>query len=382
MQWLDHDYLSRLLESCPEIVVAVDKAGRIVYYNEGARRVLHYTAQEVLWRHVVGTLYPSVEDARRVMQAMVDSPDDGRIWDFETVLCSKEGERIPIAFSGSLLRDELSNVVGSIGFARDMREIRRREQSATVCQIAVCVAHEVNNPLEVITNNLELIRRSLQAPDPERRIESNERRFEAIRAAVDKVKTIVRRLDELGRGDAYNTKPYLHDQLMTDLRADLTREEAVGGPRQASQDYFPLAGMTVLVVDDDLSVLASLADLLRAERCRVYAACRPSEALRLVRDLERLDVVISDVVMDEMDGCELYLRVKRERPQLPVILTTAYYYDCDHVIKRSRMAGLEHAIFKKPINPERLRQLMLAARQQKLSSGSSLSAEEKLVSRL
>jgi PAS domain S-box-containing protein len=364
MQWLDHEYLSRLLESCPEIVVAVDKAGTIVYYNEGARQTLHYSAQEVLSRNVVGTLYPSVEEARRVMQAMVEPPAYGRICDFETVLCTKEGDRIPVTFSGSLLRDEQGAVVGSIGFARDLREMRRREQSATTCEIAVSVAHEVNNPLEVIANNLELIQRSLQIRYGDLRADNNHGRFEAIRAAVDRVKAIVHRLDEMARDDTYETRPYLHDQLMTDLRPRLSGDEEIAEPRQWSEHYFPLAGMAVLVVDDDLSVVASLADLLRAEHCQVYAACRPSDALRLVRDIEQLDLVISDVVMDEMDGCELYRRVKTQRPELPVILTTAYYYDRDHVIKRSRLAGLEHAIFKKPINPARLRELMLKARQQ------------------
>jgi PAS domain S-box-containing protein len=364
MQWPDHEYLSRLLESCPEIVVAVDKAGIIIYYNEGARHTLHYSAQEVLWRSVVGTLYPSVEEARRVMQAMLESPAHGRICDFETVLRTKEGELVPVVFSGSLLRDETGQVIGSIGFARDLREIRRREQLATMCEIAVSVAHEVNNPLEVITNNLELIERSLNPQRDGQHANANRGRFEAIRAAVERVKTIVHRLDQMAREDTYQTRPYLRDLLMTDLRPRLNGENQIHESRQSEEEHFPLAGMAVLVVDDDLSVVASLADLLRAERCQVYAACRPSDALRLVRDMVQLDLVISDVVMDEMDGCELYMRIKADRPNLPVILTTAYYYDKDHVIKRSRLAGLEHAIFKKPINPARLRELMLKARRQ------------------
>jgi hypothetical protein len=41
---------------------------------------------------------------------------------------------------------------------------------------------------------------------------------------------------------------------------------------------------------------------------------------------------------------------------------TAYYYDKDHIIKRSRLRGLEGAIFKKPVNPAKLRQLLLQSR--------------------
>ena len=64
---------------------------------------------------------------------------------------------------------------------------------------------------------------------------------------------------------------------------------------------------------------------------------------------------ISDAVMPEMDGYEFYLQVKEEMLNLPVILMTAYYYDKDHNIKRSRLEG---AIFKKPVNPAKLRELL------------------------
>ena len=39
---------------------------------------------------------------------------------------------------------------------------------------------------------------------------------------------------------------------------------------------------------------------------------------------------------------------------------TAFYYDKDHVIKRSRLKGLEGVIFKKPVDPERLRESLAA----------------------
>ena len=50
-------------------------------------------------------------------------------------------------------------------------------------------------------------------------------------------------------------------------------------------------------------------------------------------------------------------------PSLPVILITAYYYDKDHILKRSRLRGLEGALFKKPVNPGKLRAMLLQLRQ-------------------
>jgi hypothetical protein len=38
---------------------------------------------------------------------------------------------------------------------------------------------------------------------------------------------------------------------------------------------------------------------------------------------------------------------------------TAFHYDKDHIIKRSRMMGLEAVIFKKPVDPKRLREAIV-----------------------
>jgi hypothetical protein len=39
-------------------------------------------------------------------------------------------------------------------------------------------------------------------------------------------------------------------------------------------------------------------------------------------------------------------------------MMTAFYYDKDHIIKRSRMEGLQDVIFKKPVDPDRLREVI------------------------
>src|SRR5262249_14205388 len=62
-------YFEKLLESSPDIVVAVDRRGTITFYNDGARQTLGYTPDEVLGQHVT-RLYPDLAEARKVMAAM------------------------------------------------------------------------------------------------------------------------------------------------------------------------------------------------------------------------------------------------------------------------------------------------------------------------
>ena len=359
---LDTKYIQRLVESSPDMIVAVDSDGTIVYYNDGARKSLHYTGQEMIGRRA-DDIYPSIEEARRAMKAMRDSGDSGRVSNFETVFRDKAGALIPVMISGSIIYDDEHKEIGSIGFARDIRMMRHREQLATAGEIAVSLAHEINNPLESITNNLELLARAIEGHCKDAELATENEHLDAIRAGIGRVNAIVRRLDEMSRRGIYETRDYMNGKRMADLAP---REEARvhTHPHDAPHltEQSPLAGMSVLVLDDDTAVVNSMADLLRAERCIVHCATRPSAAFGILRNV-KLDAVISDVVMPEMDGYDFYLKVKEEMPQLPVILMTAYYYDKDHILKRSRLRGLEGALFKKPVNPGKLRAMLLQLRQ-------------------
>ncbi len=359
---LDQKYFQRLIESSPDIIIAVDKDGTVNYYNDGARTSLGYSSDEMIGQNCT-RIYPSIDEARRVMKALRESADAGKIASFETEFRNKAGELIPVMISGALIYDAEGLEVGTIGFARDIRRMRRAQQLATAGEIAVSLAHEINNPLESITNNIELLSQCLETrlSDPEK-VVANER-LDSIRNSIERVQAIVHRLDEVARKGEYETRDYLAGKRMADLAP---REDAEGqtrphdAPRLTEQS--PLAGMSVLVLDDDSAVVNSLADLLRAEKCIVHCAERPSAALGILRNV-KLDAVISDVVMPEMDGYDFYLKVKEEMPQLPVILMTAYYYDKDHILKRSRLRGLEGALFKKPVNPGMLRAMLLQLRQ-------------------
>jgi len=79
----------------------------------------------------------------------------------------------------------------------------------------------------------------------------------------------------------------------------------------------------VLVVEDDVSLREALSDTLQLAGYLVSSVADGTTALRILEQ-ERIDVVVSDVQMGPMDGSELLKTVKKQFPQLPVILMTAY----------------------------------------------------------
>jgi DNA-binding NtrC family response regulator len=161
-------------------------------------------------------------------------------------------------------------------------------------------------------------------------------------------------VQELAAGDVYETRQYLPGTMMTDLRPESAHAAAAGIAPGDNGATASLAGLRILVVDDDLGICQSLAELLRRQGCQVAIATSAADALALTAG-QRFDLVLSDVVMPDMDGYDLYMELKERQPTLPVVLMTGYLYDRDHVIKRSKLAGLDAGIlFKKPIDPERL----------------------------
>jgi PAS domain S-box-containing protein len=349
-------YFERLLESSLDIVIAIDRKGQIIFYNDGARKTLGYTSAE-MYGQPVTKVYAGLAEARKVMAALRSEEfgEKGKVKNFETMLVAKSGEQIPATISGSIIYDETGAEIGSIGFLKDLREIRRRDRLVTLGELAVGLAHRVNNPLEVIFNNLDLLAKHLAHVFPDEEWVVEEERIESIQHELAKIRTIVNRIDEMAQGGRYITTEYLHGSRM----ADLGNEEAPVRQRlEAKPAARALAGLTILVVDDDLGVCYSLRDLLREEGCVVEVATNGLDALKVLAR-QKIDLVVSDVVMPDLDGYDLYMEVRERYRQIPVVLMTAYFYDKDHVIKRSRLEGLQEVIFKKPVDPDRLKNIIL-----------------------
>jgi PAS domain S-box-containing protein len=356
---LPREYFHKLVESCPDIIIAVDKQGSIVFYNDGACRNLGFTQEEILGKSVL-EVYPSLDEARKVMASMraSESGEKGKVCNFETTFKTKKGERIPVAISAAIIYDQSGCEMGSIGFAKDIREIRRKDQLATLCEIAIGLSHEINNSLEVLVNQFNLLQQYIGrvASDEDYVVESE--RMESVEQQLRKIQGITRRIGEMAEEKEYGTKEYLGGKMMVDLAVKGEGKVEEAG---TEQDGFPLEGLRLLVVDDDPAVCHSLKDLLRQERCIVETASCGKRAMELLETM-KFDLVLSDVVMPDMDGHQLYNEIKKSTPSLPVILMTAFYYDKDHIIKRSCLEGLQGVIFKKPINPARLKQIILQHR--------------------
>lgn len=83
---------------------------------------------------------------------------------------------------------------------------------------------------------------------------------------------------------------------------------------------------TILLVEDNEMVRGMTAQLLEGLGYRVYASEHPEEALELVRQIpERIDLLITDVVMPGMNGQQLFERINSEHPEIDRVLYMSGY---------------------------------------------------------
>jgi CheY-like chemotaxis protein len=80
------------------------------------------------------------------------------------------------------------------------------------------------------------------------------------------------------------------------------------------------------VVDDDPKVLALAVDILEMARYTVLSTADPRHALRLVRThAEPLHLLLTDIEMPFMTGLQLATEVQALRPEVKIILMSAYH---------------------------------------------------------
>jgi PAS domain S-box-containing protein len=347
---LTREQFELLTNRSPDIIVGTDRKGRVIYFNDGAHDTLGYDSEEVLGQFV-GMFYLSVEEARRVSTAMrtAGRVKVGETHTIETIFLARSGEEIPVAISGTLLYDEAGKEDGSIGFAKDLRDIRHKDQLATLGEVAIGLSHEINNPLAVIVNQATLLENDIARLAGEVDSSVENERLDAIRREVARIADIIDRLGEMVKLDSYETIHYVGPARMVDLRSE---------DRKCYEPDPRLHGLRILVVDDDQGISRTLQEMLETDGCLVEVAEDGKRALEKLA-LAPFDLVLSDVVMPHMDGYELYRQVQKKYPELPVLMMTAFHYDKDHIIKRSRMEGLEGVIFKKPVDPDRLRRTIV-----------------------
>ena len=151
-----------LIRSSNDGIIATDKQLKIVIYNPTARKIFGYAPSDTINKMKATDLFPA-ELAANLQSALSGKNDVKNLAWAETTIASKDGEIIPVRYSGTILLED-NQPVGTVAFFQDLREIKRLEKEllkserlAAIGQTVAGLAHGIKNILHGLKGGSYLV---------------------------------------------------------------------------------------------------------------------------------------------------------------------------------------------------------------------------------
>ena len=178
--------LAAIVDSSEDAIVSKDLTGIVLTWNQAATRIFGYTADDMVGVSILRLIPLDLQHEEGEILAKIKAGE--RIDHYETTRLRKDGSTIEVSLTISPIRNSSGTVVGTSKIARDIsgtkkleRQLIQAEKIATMGRMAATIAHEINNPLEAITNLVYLAKcSSVDNADALKYLASAERELERV----------------------------------------------------------------------------------------------------------------------------------------------------------------------------------------------------------
>jgi PAS domain S-box-containing protein len=159
-------YLREVIDASADLITVVDAQGRIEILNRAASTAMGYGEEELRGKSIETFYFDRDREAFKEMTRRLSEGGPSVVRQVD--LRCKDGSPITVELSVSALLDNEGNFTGSVAVGRDIRELEglrrallQSEKLAATGKFVANIAHEVNNPLGIITNYLQIAKQDL-----------------------------------------------------------------------------------------------------------------------------------------------------------------------------------------------------------------------------
>lgn len=156
------DLLELLVDNFLDIIHSVDTNGNIIATNKRATELLGYTKEELLGMNIKDFYAKSI--LKQVEQGFKYLKEAGHLDHVESRCTTKTGEEIDVEIRSLSLYDKKGEFVKTFSIIRDVRDRKALERQliqsskmAALGELASCIVHDINNPLNLISGYNELL---------------------------------------------------------------------------------------------------------------------------------------------------------------------------------------------------------------------------------
>ena len=229
----------RLVEAMPLGLLISDVSGRIVYANGAVERLLGYPNGSMLSGEVtLAAICPSLVEPRPATGTNPDGSFDMQRTagePFEATCLSASGQTIDVLIGVALLNPEspdedrqIAAFIADLTLQKKSEEILRRTEKLTVAgRLAASIAHEINNPLEAITNCLYLVGNSDLPTDARTFLELAQKELDRVAQITVQTLRFYRRSTQTAQTDVHEligTVMTLLDSRVKRMQVEVVRD--------------------------------------------------------------------------------------------------------------------------------------------------------------
>ena len=290
-----------LVENISDTIFTLDENGVFTYISPAIESVTGLAPAEIVGRKLTELI--AEEDLPMGLDAMFEKRASGDTTPLEYRIKLKSGEAIWVRTSSKPLRigDRITGYQGILvditGAKRAEEEkemlqaqLRQAQKMEAIGQLAGGVAHDFNNGGVVVTS-------------------------------------------DVGKGTAFDI--YLPQ---ANKPTEPVREYSVESTRESGNE-------TIIVVEDDEMVRKLTSVILREYGYEVFCAGNAGECIELAEKKGKVDLLLTDIVMPQMNGSDLYRRLAAMRPGLRVLFMSGYL---DDTVALHGVAGEGENFIQKP----------------------------------
>ncbi len=247
-----------LIRSSNDGIIATDKDLKVVIYNPTARRIFGYTAVETINNKQATQLFPA-ELAADLQAALSGKNDIKNLAWKETAITSKDGETIPVRFSGTILLEN-DRPVGTVAFFQDLREIKRLEKEllkserlAAIGQTVAGLAHGIKNILHGLKGGSYLVDIGIKKDESEKL----KKGWDMIKRNIGRTSNLVMDLLSYSKERQPEFEACLPNQIADDV-CELLQEKALESNVKLVRDFDTSIGEVLMDPNSVHEVLLNL----------------------------------------------------------------------------------------------------------------------------